>query len=92
MDTIFAKVAGLDVHQKFITVGIRCRLDTGKLFAEVRTYGTMTRDLLALADSLQALGVTPIVFGTGFARYFTRVEVAFGVARTRGWRDIRRNP
>ena len=30
MDTIFAKVAGLDVHQKFITVGIRCRLETGK--------------------------------------------------------------
>ena len=33
MDTIFAKVAGLDVHQKFITVGVRCRLDTGKTFA-----------------------------------------------------------
>ena len=58
MDTIFAKVAGLDVHQRFITVGIRCRLDTGKLFAEVRTYGTMTRDLRALADYLQASGVT----------------------------------
>ena len=60
MDTIFAKVAGLDVHQRFITVGIRCRLDTGKLFAEVRTYGTMTRDLRALADYLQALGVTHV--------------------------------
>jgi hypothetical protein len=33
MDTVFAKVAGLDVHHKFITVGIRCRLETGKLFA-----------------------------------------------------------
>ena len=54
MDTIFAKVAGLDVHQKFITVGIRCRLETGKLFAEVRTFGTMTRDLMALADYLEA--------------------------------------
>jgi transposase len=60
MDTIFAKVAGLDVHQKFITVGVRCRLDTGKPFAEVRTYGTMTRDLWALADYLQALGVTHV--------------------------------
>jgi transposase len=60
MDTIFAKVAGLDVHQKFITVGVRCRLDTGKLFAEVRTFGTMTRDLLALADYLEALGVTHV--------------------------------
>ena len=60
MDTIFAKVAGLDVHQKFITVGVRCRLETGKLFAEVRTFGTMTRDLRALADYLEALGVTHV--------------------------------
>jgi transposase len=60
MDTIYAKVAGLDVHQKFITVGVRCRLDTGKTFAEVRTFGTMTRDLRALADYLEALGVTHV--------------------------------
>jgi transposase len=60
MDTIYARVAGLDVHQKFITVGVRCRLETGKLFAEVRTFGTMTRDLLALADYLEALGVTQV--------------------------------
>jgi transposase len=60
MDTIYAKVAGLDVHQKFITVAVRCRLDTGKLFAEVRSFGTMTRDLRAMADYLQALGVTHV--------------------------------
>jgi transposase len=60
MDTLFAKVAGLDVHHKFITVGVRYRLDTGKTFAEVRTFGTMTRDLMALADYLEALGVTDV--------------------------------
>ena len=60
MDTIYDRVAGLDVHQKFITVGVRCRLETGKLFAEVRTFGTMTRDLMALADYLEALGVTHV--------------------------------
>jgi transposase len=60
MDIVFAKVAGLDVHQKFITVAVRCRLETGKPFAEVRTYGTMTRDLRAMADYLQALGVTHV--------------------------------
>jgi len=60
MDTVFAKVAGLDVHQKFVTVGVRCRLETGKIFAEVRTFGTMTRDLLALADYLEVLGVTHV--------------------------------
>jgi transposase len=60
MDTIYAKVAGLDVHQKFITVAVRCHLDTGKTFAEVRTFTTMTRDLTALADYLEALGVTHV--------------------------------
>src|SRR4051812_39040096 len=60
MDTIFAKVACLDVHHKFITVAVRCRLETGKLFTEVRTFGTMTRDLRAMADYLQALGVTNV--------------------------------
>jgi transposase len=48
------------VHHKFITVGIRCCLETGKLFAEVREFGTMTRDLIALADYLEAVGVTHV--------------------------------
>ena len=48
------------MHQKFITVGARCCLETGKLFAEVRTFGTITRDPLALADYLEALGVTHV--------------------------------
>jgi transposase len=60
VDTVFARVAGLDVHQKFITVGVRCQLETGKLFAEVRTFGTMTRDLLALAAYLEELGITHV--------------------------------
>jgi transposase len=41
-------------------VAVRGRLETGKPFAEVRTYGTMTRDLRAMADYLQALGVTHV--------------------------------
>lgn len=60
MDTIFAKVAGLDVHLKTIKCGIRCRQDTGTLIKEVRSFGTMTRDLRALADYLQSLGVTHV--------------------------------
>jgi hypothetical protein len=43
MDTTFARAAGLDLHQKFITVGVRCRLETGKLFAEVRTLGGIAK-------------------------------------------------
>jgi transposase len=58
MDTLFAKVAGLDVHLKGIPCAVRCRQDSGTLFTQVRSFGTMTRDLRALADYLQGLGVT----------------------------------
>jgi transposase len=60
MDTLFLKVAGLDVHLKWIQCAVRCRQESGKLFTEVRTFGTMTRDLRALADYLQTLGVTHV--------------------------------
>jgi transposase len=60
MDTLFAKVAGLDVHLKGVQCAVRCCQESGKLMKQVRSFGTMTRDLRALADSLQALGVTHV--------------------------------
>jgi transposase len=59
MDTIYSKVAGLDVHLKSIQSAVRCQ-ETGKLFREVRSFETMTRDLRALADYLGSLGVTHV--------------------------------
>lgn len=60
MDTLFTKVAGLDVHLKEIQCAVRCRQESGKLLTQVRSFGTMTRDLRALADYLQQLGVTHV--------------------------------
>ena len=60
MDTLFMTVAGLDLHLKSIQCAVRCRQDSGKLLATVRSYGTMTRDLRAMADYLQGLGVTHV--------------------------------
>lgn len=60
MDTLFMKVAGLDVHLKGIQCAVRCRQESGKLIGQVRSFGTMTRDLRALADYLQQLGVTHV--------------------------------
>jgi transposase len=60
MDTLFASVAGLDVHLKSIRSAVRCRQDSGKLLTQVRSFGTMTRDLRALADYLQGRGVTHV--------------------------------
>jgi hypothetical protein len=60
MDTLFATVAGLDVHLKGIQCAVRCRQDSGSLKREVRSFGTMTGDLRALAEHLQALVVTHV--------------------------------
>ena len=62
MKTMFTRVAGLDVHKE--TVVACARIDSevvgGKVQEEVRTFGTMTSDLLAMADWLAGLGVTHI--------------------------------
>ncbi len=60
MDTLFAKVAGLDVHLKGVQCAVRLSQESGKLVRQVRSFGTMTRDLRALADYLQSLGVTHV--------------------------------
>ena len=59
MDTTYANVAGLDVHHKTIQCAVR-QTATGKLLTQSRSFGTMTKQLRALADYLQALGVTHV--------------------------------
>ena len=60
MDTLFTRVAGLDVHLKGVQVAVRCRQESGTLVKQVRSFGTMTQDLRALADYLQSLDVTHV--------------------------------
>jgi transposase len=57
MDIVIERAAGLDVHQKSVTVTIRL-IEEGRLRAETRTFGTMRRDLDALAGWLQTARVT----------------------------------
>jgi transposase len=59
MEAIFRIVAGFDVHSKTVAVCLRRVID-GKAFKEIRTFGTMTRDLLALSDWLTSEGVTHV--------------------------------
>lgn len=60
MDVTYTHCAGLDVHKKSvvaccITPGIK-----GEKQVEIRTFGTMTADLLALSDWLSSKGVTHV--------------------------------
>lgn len=60
MDIIYRRVAGLDLHKKTIVAEVRCVNDQGKLETDLRTFGTMTRDLLQLLDWLTGHAVTHV--------------------------------
>jgi transposase len=60
MDVLYASCAGLDVHKETVVACVR-RLDpAGRVSAQVRTFGTLTSELLALADWLAEQGVTHV--------------------------------
>ena len=60
MEVVIPRCAGLDVHKRTVVACVR-RLETdGRIDQEVRTFGTMTTDLLKLADWLAACGVTQV--------------------------------
>src|ERR1044071_5927130 len=58
MRQIYPRCAGMDVHKKHITVRRLTLDETGNPVEDTRTFSTMTSDLLALADWLQAGSVT----------------------------------
>jgi len=60
MDVIYKNVCGLDVHKKIIVACILKIEETGELKKEIRKYGTMTRDILALSDWMKQEGVTHV--------------------------------
>jgi transposase len=60
MQVVHERCAGVDVHKKSV---VACRItpNEGKGWhKEVRSFGTMTDDLLAMADWLRAAEVTHI--------------------------------
>jgi transposase len=62
-EEIIGRVAALDIGKAELVCCVRVPSGqgSGKRLQEVRTYPTMTRSLLVLADRLRALGVTRVV-------------------------------
>jgi transposase len=58
MELVISRCAGMDVHQATVVVTVRVPDDAGRRRSFTETFGTMTPDLLALRDWLQAHGVT----------------------------------
>jgi transposase len=60
MDAIIERCAGLDIHQATIVATVRVPDEGGGRRVVTHTFGTMTVDLLALREWLQAFGVTHV--------------------------------
>ena len=60
MEIVVERVAGLDVHKASVTACVRVPADAGERAEEVQTFRTTVPSLLALADWLEAHGVTQV--------------------------------
>jgi transposase len=60
MQVVHARCCGLDVHQKTVVACVLLTEADGAVRKQVRTFGTMTADLLALNDWLNALAVEQV--------------------------------
>jgi transposase len=56
VDVVHARCCGLDVHKKTVLACVLITADDGAVDRQVRTFGTMTADLLLLDDWLGSLG------------------------------------
>ena len=52
MDVVYPRCVGLDVHKKTVVACVIVQGAKGKPQKTIRTFGTMTGDLLALGDWL----------------------------------------
>ncbi len=60
MKVLYGRCAGLDVHQKTVVACVLTSTETGTATQEVRTFGTMTRELEALSAWLVAARVEQV--------------------------------
>jgi transposase len=60
MQVVNTRCCGLDVHQKTVVACVLLTQTSGQVAREVRVFGTMTVDLLALNEWLNGLGVRQV--------------------------------
>jgi transposase len=66
MDVVDERCCGLDVQKRMVVACLLTPGERGQPRQEVRTFGTMTAEVQALADWLAAVGCTPVAMeGTG---------------------------
>jgi transposase len=69
MHVLYPRCCGLDIHKKTVVACVLVSDPDGSVHRFVRTFGTMTADLLALGDGLELHGVTHVAMeSTGVLR------------------------
>jgi len=80
MEVVYPRCCGLDVHKQSVVACLLVRDERGRRQQELRTFGTMTEDLLRLADWLQQAGCTAVAMessGVYWKPIFNLLEDAF---------------
>ena len=60
MDVPYWRCCGIDLHTQTAVACVVVQGPSGRPTKEIRTFGTMTDDLLGVADWLEACGVTHV--------------------------------
>ncbi len=63
MEVVYRRCAGLDVHKKTVVACAITPKLSGGWNKEIKTFGTMTTDLLQLSDWLTQRECTHVAFG-----------------------------
>lgn len=82
MEVLYPHCAGLDVHKKTVVVCCLTPGADGTPTREIRTFSTMTQDLLALSDWLSTLGITHVALeatGEFWKPVYNILEASFTV-------------
>jgi transposase len=58
MQVVYERCCGLDVHKRTVVACVLVTPPDGTVQRDVRTFGTMTADVLAFSDWLTARGIS----------------------------------
>jgi hypothetical protein len=64
MEVVYARCGGMDVHKRMVVACLLTPGPKGKPTRQVRTFSTMSADLLRLVDWLQAAGCTHLALAS----------------------------
>ncbi len=82
MQVVHQRCCGLDVHKKTVVACVLIMIASGEVQKHIRTFSTMTVDLIALADWLKVLQVTHVAMestGVFWKPVFNLLEADFSV-------------